>query len=147
MTCDTFLDRLYDEDARLSQRGLGPIPPDMVRHMRECEACRAAHLDAIADERLLTRALHAPPPPGWQAEVLRQIAPAPRGIDWTRMIATVNEAVTWGVLWLAASRVLGDGSTAAHVAAFCAGAATALLQARVGRRGLFLFLRQSAGWA
>lgn len=127
MTCEAFLDRLYDEDARAAQRGQGPVPTDMAGHMFVCEVCRAAFDYAVADEALLATAFLDSPSPAWRAEVLRQITRAARP-SWTQRIATVNEAVTWGILGVAASHVLlGEVTTAAYVMAFCTGGAAALL--------------------
>ena len=141
MTCAAFLYRLYDDDARAAQRGRGTIPPDLVRHMLECEACRAAYDFASADELLLTRTLLAAPTQRWRAEVLRQIARSPRSA-WTQRIATVNEVVTWGILAVAASHVLmGEGSTAAYVAAFLTGGAAALLPPTLGKQWMVLLSR------
>ena len=33
MTCEAFLDRLYDDDVRAAQCGRGPVPTDMAGHM------------------------------------------------------------------------------------------------------------------
>ena len=127
MTCDTFLDRLYDDDTRAAQRGRGPVPADIAGHMLVCEVCQTAFDAAVADEALLSTALLDPPSPAWRAEVLRQITRAARP-SWTRRIATVNEAVTWGILGVAASHVLlGEVTTAAYVMSFCTGGAAALL--------------------
>jgi hypothetical protein len=128
LNCEAFLDRLYDNDARMAGRGLGNIPPDMAAHMLACERCRAAFHVARADDLLLTRALLDVPPQSWRAEVLRQIARSPRA-SWSQRIATVNEVVSWGILAVAASQILlGESSTAAYVAAFWAGGAVALLR-------------------
>ena len=140
MTCDDFLDRLYDDDARAARRGHGAIPPDMAEHIRDCHDCRLAFDAAGADETLLTQALRASPSPAWRAEVRRQIAPSPRS-TWTLHIAAVNEAITWGILAMAASHVLLDGSVVlTHVAAFWAGGAAALFQVRL-RKPLTLLFR------
>jgi hypothetical protein len=141
VTCAAFLDRLYDDDARAAQRGGRTIPPDIVRHMLECEACRAAFDLASADELLLARTILESPPPLWRAEVLREIARAPRSA-WTQRIARVNEVVTWGILAVAASRVLmGEGSTGAYVAAFLTGGAAALLPPNLGKQWMALLSR------
>jgi hypothetical protein len=141
VTCAIFLDRLYDDDARAAERGGGPIPPDMARHMLDCEVCRAAYDVAAADELLLARTLSDSPPQVWRAEVLRQIARSPRSA-WTQRIATVNEVVAWGVLAVAASHVLmGEGSTAAYVAAFLTGGAAALLPPTLGKQWMVLLSR------
>ena len=123
------------------QRGQGAIPPDLARHMLDCEACRTAYDFASADELLLTRTLLESPPPLWRAEVLRQIARSPRAA-WTQRIATVNQVVTWGILAMAASHVLmGQGSTAAYVAAFLTGGAAALLPPSLGKEWMVLLSR------
>ena len=128
MNCEAFLDRLYDDDARAAGRDMGRIPPDMAAHMLGCDRCRAAYHSARADDLLLTRALVDVPSLAWRAEVLRQIAHSPRA-SWSQRIATVNEGVIWGILAVAASQVLlGESSTAASVAAFWAGGASALLR-------------------
>ena len=127
MTCEAFLDRLYDDDARAAERGQGTVPADMAAHLLACGACRSAFDYAIADEALLATAFLDSPSPAWRAEVLRQITRAARP-SWTQRIATVNEAVTWGILGVAASHVLlGEVTTAAYVMAFCTGGAAALL--------------------
>jgi hypothetical protein len=127
MNCDAFLEHLYDSDARAAGRGLGKLPPDMAAHMLVCDKCRAAYLVAGADDLLLTRALLDVPSPAWRADALRQIARIPR-TSWSQRIAAVNEVVIWGILAVAASQILlGENSTAAYVAAFCAGGAAALL--------------------
>jgi hypothetical protein len=141
VNCAAFLDRLYDDDARAAQRGRGPVPADMARHMLDCEVCRAAYDFASADEALLTRTLLDSPPQVWRAEVLRQIARSPRAA-WTQRIATVNEVVTWGILAVAASHVLmGEGSTAAYVAAFLTGGTAALLPSSLGKHWMALIRR------
>ena len=82
MTCEAFLDRLYDDDARAAERGQGTIPPEMARHMLVCEVCRSAYDSAVADELLLTHALLDSPPPAWRAGILRQTRALPaRGLD------------------------------------------------------------------
>jgi hypothetical protein len=87
----------------------------------------------------LTQALRESPSPAWRAEVLRQIAPSPRS-TWTLHIAAVNEAITWGILAMAASHVLLDGSVAlTHVAAFWTGGAAALFQVRFRKQFKLLF--------
>jgi hypothetical protein len=141
VTCEAFLNRLYDDDARAAQRGQGSIPPDMARHMVACGACRAAYDSAGADERLLVRAFVESPPLAWRAEVLRQVQSSPQ-FDWTRRIATVNQVVTWGTLALAASHILWpENSTAAFVAAFSAGGAAALLLPSLGKPSIVLLHR------
>jgi hypothetical protein len=110
-----------------------------------CEVCRAAYDCAVADERLLTSALLDSPPPAWRAEVLRQIARAARP-SWTQRIATVNEVVTWGILGVATSHVLlGEGTAAAYVMAFCAAGTAALLHPRLGEQWMVL-LRRPFRW-
>ncbi len=144
MTCEAFLDRLYDDDARAAERGQGTIPPEMAGHMLVCEVCRSAYDSAVADELLLTRALIDSPPPAWRAGVLRQLARSPREA-WTQRIATMNEFVTWGILAIAASHVLlGEGSTAAFVCAFLTGGAAALLHPSLGKQ--WMVLRRSFRW-
>jgi hypothetical protein len=145
VTCDAFLDRLYDDDARAVERGQGTVPPDMAAHMLACGACRSAFDSAGVDELLLTRALLDSPPPAWRAEILRQIARSPRAA-WTQRIATVNQVVTWGILAMGASHVLlGEGSSAAFVAAFLTGGLAALLHPSLGRQWMGL-LRRPFRW-
>jgi predicted anti-sigma-YlaC factor YlaD len=145
VTCDAFLDRLYDDDARAAERGQATVPPDMAAHLLVCEACRSVYDAAGADELLLTRALLDSPPQAWRAEVLRQIAKSPRAA-WTQRIATVNGVVTWGILAMAASTVLsGQSSTAEYVAAFLTGGVAALLPASLGRQWMAL-LRRPFRW-
>ena len=131
MNCEAFLDRLYDDDARTAARGLGELPPDVASHMLACDTCRAAYHAARADDLLLTRALVDVPSPAWRANVLHAISRFPRA-SWSRRITTVNEIVIGGVLAVAASQVLlGEGSTAAYIAAFSAGGAAVLLRANL----------------
>jgi len=145
VTCEVFLDRLYDDDARAAQRGQGPVPIDMTEHMSVCEVCRAAFASAVADEALLATALLDPPSLAWRAEVLRQIARAAR-TSWTQRIATVNEIVTWGILGVATSHVLlGEGTTAAYVMAFCTGGAAAILHPSLEKQWMVL-LRRPLRW-
>ncbi len=144
MTCEAFLDRLYDNDARAAGRGLGTIPPDMGAHMLSCDGCRAAYHAARADDLLLTSALLDVPSPAWRAEVLRQIARSPRA-SWSQRIATVNETVVWGILAVAASQILlGGSSTAASVAAFWTGGAAALLRPSMAKH--WQVLRRPLRW-
>ena len=139
MTCEVFLDRLYDDEARAARQGQGVVPPDMAEHLRDCHHCRLVYDAAGADERLLAPALRESPSPAWRAEVLRRIAPSTQS-TWGFHIAAVNEAVTWGILAMAASNVLLDGSVAlTHVAAFWAGGATSLFRVRLGRQLTLLF--------
>jgi hypothetical protein len=141
MTCAAFLDRLYDDDVRAAQRGRGTIPPDLARHMLDCDACRTAYDFASADELLLTGTLLESPPPIWRAQVLRQMATPPRAA-WALRIATVNHVVTWGILAMAASTVLtGQGSAAAYVAAFLTGGTAALLPSSLGKQWMGLLSR------
>ena len=141
MTCEAFLDRLYDEDAREAQRGRGPVPTDMAGHMSACEECRAAFASAVADEAVLATALLDSPSPAWRADVLARIA-RPARPSWTQRIATVNEVVTWGILGVATSHVLlGEGTTAAYVMAFCTGGAAALLYPSLEKQWMVLFRR------
>ena len=141
VTCESFLDRLYDDDARAGQRGRGPVPTDLAEHMLVCKLCRAAFDAAVADEALLATALPDSPSPAWRAEVLRQIARAARP-SWTQRIATMNEVVTWGILGVAASHVLlGEGTTAAYVVAFCTGGAAALLHPSLEQQWMLLLRR------
>jgi len=134
MTCQAFLDRLYDEDARAAARGAAPVPADMGAHMHGCAECRTAYDAARADEQLLVHALLDSPPLDWGADVARRIA-RPRRSPWTYGIATANELVTWGILAIAASQVLiGERSVAANVTAFLSGGAAALLSSSLGKR-------------
>jgi hypothetical protein len=145
VNCDDFVDRLYDDDARSAQRGTGTVPADMSAHLLVCDACRTAYELACEDERLLPTLLVESPPPAWQAAVLRQMAPVPR-VDWTRRIATVNEAMTWGILALAASHaLLGGSSMAAHAAAFWTGGAAALMRPHLVKHWL-VFVRRPLRW-
>jgi hypothetical protein len=144
VTCAAFLDRLYDEDARAALRGHGAVPRDIAAHILDCQACRAAYDAAAVDEGLLPRVLRQSPPPAWRADVLRRIPRPPRSI-WTPRIAAVNEAVIWGILAMAASHILLEGSfTATHVAAFCAGGTVALLRPRFERP--LVVLRRQRRW-
>jgi hypothetical protein len=141
MSCEAFFDRLYDDDARAARLGRGPVPTDMARHMSVCEVCRADFDSAAADEALLATALLDPPSPVWRAEVLRQISRADRP-SWTKRIATANEVVIWGILGVAASHVLlGEGTSASHVMAFCTGGAAALLHPSLEKQWTVLFRR------
>ena len=141
VTCEAFLDRLYDDDARAAQRSRGPVPADMAGHMLVCEGCRVAFDAAVADEALLSTALLDPPSPAWRAEVLRQIARAARP-SWTQRIATVNEVVSWGILGVATAHVLlGGVTTAAYVMAFCTGGTAALLHPSLEKQWMLLFSR------
>jgi hypothetical protein len=126
LNCEAFLDRLYDDDVRAAGRGLGALPPDLGAHVLACPSCTAAYHAACADDLVLTRALVDMPSPAWRAEALRQIAGSPRA-SWSQRIATVNEAVIWGIFAVAASQILGGSSTLAYVAAFGAGGAAASL--------------------
>jgi len=141
VTCEAFLDRLYDDDARAAQRGQGPVPTDMAGHMFVCEVCRAAFDAAVADEALLATALLHPPSPAWRAEVLRQITHAARP-SWTQRIATVNEVVAWGILGVAASHILlGEVTTAAYVMPFCTAGTAALLHTSLEKQWTVLIRR------
>jgi hypothetical protein len=145
VNCDAFLDQLYDNDVRAAGRGLGTLPPEMAAHIRVCDTCRAAYDEACADDLLLTRALLDVPSPAWRAEALRQIARVPHTF-WSQRIATVNNAVIWGILAVAASQILpGEGSTAAYVAAFWAGGAAALLRPSLAKQ--WQALRRPRRWA
>ena len=54
----------------------------------------------------------------------------------------MNEVVTWGILAIAASNVLmGQGSTAAYVAAFLTGGTAALLPSSLGKHWMGLLSR------
>jgi hypothetical protein len=133
VNCESFLDRLYDDDARAAGRGLGKIPPDMAAHMLACDRCRAAYDSAREDDRLMTRALQDVPSPAWRAAMLREVARSSHS-PWSQRIATVNEAVIWGIVAVAASQVLlGDHSTAASVAAFWAGGTAALVRPSIAK--------------
>jgi hypothetical protein len=144
LTCQAFFDRLYDDDARAAERGLGTVPPDMAAHMLTCRGCREAYDAARADDLLLTRALLDVPPSAWRAKVLRQMAPRPRAF-WSQRIAAMNEVVIWGILAVAASNILlGESSTAAHVAAFWTGGAAAILGPRLAKH--WLVLRRPLRW-
>ena len=138
MTCEAFLDRLYDDDARAAGQGSGDMPPDMAAHVLACAGCRTAYDAARADDRLLTRALVDVPSPAWRSHVLQQMARSPR-TSWGRRIAAVNESVIWGILAVAASQILLDeSSTAAYVLAFWAGGAAALLRPSLTKHGQLL---------
>jgi len=126
LNCEAFLDRLYDDDVRAAGRGLVALPPDLRAHMLACPGCAAAYHAACADDLLLTRALVDVPSPVWCTEALRQIGDSRRA-PWSQRLATVNEAVIWGILAVAASQILGGSSTSAFVAAFGAGGTAALL--------------------
>ena len=144
MTCDAFLDRLYDSDAREAQRGLREIPPDLATHMRDCDLCRAAYDAARADDLLLTRALVDVPSPAWRVELLRQMSRSGHP-SWSQWIATVNETVIWGILAMACSQILlGEISTAADVAAFWAGGTAALLRPSLAKH--WQVLRRPLRW-
>lgn len=144
MTCDDFLDRLYDDDVRGAVRGGRAVPADMTAHMLGCQSCQAAYNAAATDDRRLTRALLEVPSPAWHARVLvrlshrRPVLPIP----W---IATINEAVAWGVLAIAASHVLlNEHSVVGHIVAFWTGGAAAVL--RPTRTKAALLLRRSLKW-
>jgi hypothetical protein len=144
LNCETFLDRLYDDDARTAGRGLDEIPGDMAAHMLDCDTCRAAYHAARADDLLLTRALVDLPSPAWRAEVLRQISCSPRAF-WAQRIATVNEIVIGGILAVAASQILlGESSPPAYIAAFWAGGTAALLRPRLLKH--WQLLRRPLRW-
>ena len=131
MNCETFLDRLYDDDARTAARGLGEVPPDMAAHLLACDTCRAAYHAARADDLLLTRALVDVPSPAWRTTALQEISRSPRA-SWSQRITAVYEIVIGGILAVAASQILlGEGSTAASIAAFSAGGAAVLLRANL----------------
>jgi hypothetical protein len=138
LTCETFLDRLYDDDARAAGRGLGDTPQDMTEHLLGCDRCRAAYHQADADDLLLTRALIDVPSPEWHAKALQQISRSPR-MPWSQRIAAMNEAAIWGILAVAASQVLlGESSTSASIAAFSAGATAAVLRPNLSKHWLML---------
>jgi hypothetical protein len=144
LNCETFLDRLYDDDARMAGRGLGEIPRDMAAHMLVCDPCLAAYHAARADDRLLTRALIDVPAPAWRAEVLRQMSRSPRAF-WAQRIATVNEIVIGGILAVATSQILlGDSSPPAYIAAFWAGGTAVLLRPRLVKH--WQLLRRPLRW-
>ena len=144
MNCDAFRDRLYDNDTRAAGRGLAATPADMAAHMLACDSCRAAYHAARADDRLLTRALLDVPSPAWRAEVLRQMTRSPHA-SWSQRIATVNEAVIWGILAVAAAQILmGESSTAGYVAAFWTGGAAALLRPGIAKH--WQMLRRPLHW-
>ena len=127
MTCEAFLDRLYDDDVRAAGRGLVKIPPDIASHMLACDACLTAYHAVCADDFLVTRALSDVPSSAWREEVLRQIAHAPHA-SWSQRIAVVNGVVIWGILAVAMAQILpGENSIAEYIAAFWAGGAAALL--------------------
>jgi hypothetical protein len=134
LNCETFLDRLYDDDARTAGRGLSEMPPDMAAHLLACDTCRAAYDAARADDLLLTHALIDVPSPAWRAEALRRISRSQRA-SWSQRITSVNEIVIGGILAVAASQVLlVESSTAASIAAFSAGGAAALLRSNLSRQ-------------
>lgn len=151
MNCEGFLDRLYDDDVRAAGRGLCALPADLGAHMLACASCSAAYDAACADDLLLTRALVDMPSSAWRAEALRQVAGSPRAA-WSQRIATVNEAVIWGILAVAASQIIGGSSTSAYVAAFGAAGAAALLLPtltthwQIVRRSLPPFVRSAHAW-
>jgi hypothetical protein len=141
--CHDFLDRLYDDDVRRALRE-GSVPSDLSPHMLECQGCQAAYQAAATDERLLTRALREMPPPHWHATVLRDLSRRTPVLKkpW---IATINEAVAWGVLAIAASHVLlNDHSAVGQIVAFGTGSAAALLRPTRTKPGHLL--RRSLRW-
>ena len=115
----------------------------MSAHLRECQSCQAAYKAAATDERLLTRALREVPPPNWHATVLRDLSRTP--VLRKPWIATINEAVAWGVLAIAAYHVLlNDHSVVGQIVAFGTGSAAALL--RPTRTKPVHLLRRSLRW-
>jgi hypothetical protein len=144
VNCTAFVDRMYDDDVRSAQRRAGETPPDIAAHMLTCDNCRAAYHAARADDLLLTTGLLEVPSPAWRAEVLRQMSRSPRAF-WSLRIAAMNEMVIGGILAVASSQiVLGDSSTAAYVAAFCAGGTAALLRASLTKH--WQMLRRPPRW-
>jgi len=144
VTCNHFLDRLYDDPVRAAFRGESAVPPDMASHMLDCRSCQAAYHAAADDDRLLTRALRDVPSPAWHGAVLKRL---PRRSPVLRRpwIATINESLAWGVLAIAASNVLlNEHSAIGYVVAFSTGSAAALL--RPTRTKPVLLLRRSLRW-
>jgi hypothetical protein len=128
LSCDSFRDRLYDEDVRPALRGRASLPEDVQLHRDACAACRQEWEEAALDLADLPSALLTPAPVAVVRKVrigaAERLQPAP-SFDWV-------EATAW----------------AAIGAALCAPAATwvpALGPVVLGMAGASLAFAASAG--
>jgi hypothetical protein len=94
LSCDSFRDRLYDEDARAALLGRTPIPADLLAHRDACAACRQEWDEAGADLVGLPSLLAAPAPVAVVRKIrigaAERLQPAPR-LDW-------NEGLAWAAI-------------------------------------------------
>jgi hypothetical protein len=98
LSCDSFRDRLYDEDVRRALAGQGHVPVDVQRHREACTECRHEWDEAALDLATLPRLMQEAAP----AAVVRHVRvgatarlrPTP-AFDWTE-----------GVVWAAVSVAL-----------------------------------------
>jgi hypothetical protein len=90
LSCPSFRDRLYDEDARRALRGEALPPADLRAHRDACADCHREWEEAAADLATLPAVLLSPAPTAVVRKV--RVGAAERlvagpGIDWTEGVA------------------------------------------------------------
>ena len=144
VTCEAFLDRLHDDDARAAQRGQGPSRPTWPS---TCSSVKCA------GRTLTTRQRTKRYGDGPSRLAVSSLACGGPATDHSRGSSVVDatdrnreRGCHLGILGVAASHVLlGEVTTAAYVMAFCTGGAAALLYPSWKSNGWFSPAARSAG--
>jgi hypothetical protein len=89
LTCATFQDRLYDEDARAALEGGAAVPADVASHRGSCSGCARAWEEAADDLRTFPASLAEPMPAAVERRLRTQLAAEPRTapLDWSQGLA------------------------------------------------------------
>jgi hypothetical protein len=94
LSCDSFRDRLYDEDARRALAGEAPAPADLQAHRLSCADCRREWDEAASDLAALPRLMLERPPSALERRLrigaAERLAPSP-SFDWM-------DAATWAAV-------------------------------------------------
>jgi hypothetical protein len=94
LSCDSFRNRLYDEDVRSALLGRTAMPADLRAHREACAACRQEWDEAVADLAGLPALLTTPAPVAVVRKIrvgaAERLQPAP-SLDW-------SEGVAWAAI-------------------------------------------------
>jgi hypothetical protein len=86
LTCATFQDRLYDEDARAALEGGAAVPADMAAHRTSCAACARVWDEAVADLHAFSTALAERMPAAVEQRLRTRLAAESKAmpLDWSQ---------------------------------------------------------------
>jgi hypothetical protein len=101
LSCDSFRDRLYDEDARQALVGETPAPADLQAHRQSCADCCREWDEAASDLVALPRLMMENAPVALERRVriaaAERLGPAP-SFDWMEAVSWAAVGATLGVL-------------------------------------------------